>query len=111
MNNLTDHNRRTIWFAGEAGPMVPKNAKQVGRKGGTGSKVPKSGSGKDDVKKENEESPKKVKDEPDKKNKKKIKKEPEEIEPSSMEKEKEDKVKKESKQKTSNVKEEPKDEN
>jgi len=112
MNNLTDHNGRTIWFAGEPGPMVPKNAKQVGRKGGTGSKVPKSGSGKDSVKKEDEESSEKVKDESDKKNKKRIKKEPEETEQSPMKKEKEDKVKKESKQKkSSKVKGEPKGEN
>jgi len=109
MNNLTDHNGRTIWFAGEPGPMVPKNAKKVGRKGGTGSKVPKSGSGKDAVKKEDEESSKTVKDEPDKKNKKHIKKEPEEKELSSVKKETENEVKKESQQKKTNgVKREPK---
>merc|ERR1719400_1427993 len=33
-----------MWFEGEPGPMVPKNSRVVGRKGGTGSKVPKSGS-------------------------------------------------------------------
>ena len=47
MNNLQDGNGRTMWFEGEPGPMVPKNAKVVGRKGGTGSKVPKSGSNTD----------------------------------------------------------------
>merc|ERR1711915_115264 len=35
---------RTMWFSGPPGPMAPKNSKTVGRKGGTGSKVPKSGS-------------------------------------------------------------------
>jgi len=44
MKNLKDNKGRTIWFHGEPGPMAPKNAKEVGRKGGTGSKVPKSGS-------------------------------------------------------------------
>jgi len=44
MNNLKDSKGRTIWFSDEAGPMKPRNAKVVGRKGGTGSKVPKSGS-------------------------------------------------------------------
>ena len=24
MRNMVDHNKRTIWFKGEAGPMVPK---------------------------------------------------------------------------------------
>ena len=43
MTSLKDGNGRTIWFQGDAGPMCPKNAKVVGRKGGTGSKVPKSG--------------------------------------------------------------------
>ena len=43
MNNLQDGNGRTMWFEGDPGPMVPKNAKVVGRKGGTGSKVPQSG--------------------------------------------------------------------
>jgi len=46
MKNLKDGNGRTIWFSGDPGPMVPKNAKVVGRKGGTGSKVPKSGTSK-----------------------------------------------------------------
>ena len=45
MNNLQDGHGRTMWFQGEPGPMVPKNARVVGRKGGTGSKVPQSGSG------------------------------------------------------------------
>jgi endonuclease VIII-like 1 len=27
MNNMVDHNGRTIWFSGEAGPLAPKNAK------------------------------------------------------------------------------------
>ena len=44
MNNLQDGKGRTMWFEGEPGPMVPKNSRVVGRKGGTGSKVPKSGS-------------------------------------------------------------------
>ena len=44
MNNLQDGNGRTMWFEGDPGPMVPKNSRVVGRKGGTGSKVPKSGS-------------------------------------------------------------------
>jgi len=44
MSNLKDGNGRTMWFSGPPGPMAPKNAKTVGRKGGTGSKVPKSGS-------------------------------------------------------------------
>ena len=43
MNNLQDGKGRTMWFEGEPGPMVPKNSRVVGRKGG-GSKVPKSGS-------------------------------------------------------------------
>ena len=43
MNNLQDGHGRTMWFHGEPGPMVPKNARVVGRKGGTGSKVPQSG--------------------------------------------------------------------
>ena len=43
MNNLQDGHGRTMWFQGEPGPMVPKNARVVGRKGGTGSKVPQSG--------------------------------------------------------------------
>ena len=51
MNNLQDGNGRTMWFEGEPGPMVPKNAKVVGRKGGTGSKVPKSGTNKGEEKK------------------------------------------------------------
>jgi len=72
MKNLQDHNGRTIWFAGEPGPMVPAKAKVVGRKGGTGSKVPKSGNNVEDPKVENEE----------KKSKKQVKKEPEEKKPS-----------------------------
>ena len=44
MNNLQDGKGRTMWFEGEPGPMVPTNSRVVGRKGGTGSKVPKSGS-------------------------------------------------------------------
>jgi len=51
MNNLQDGNGRTMWFEGEPGPMVPKNAKVVGRKGGAGSKVPKSGTNKGEEKK------------------------------------------------------------
>jgi len=54
MQNIVDANGRTIWFHGEAGPMKPKNAKVVGRKGGTGSKVPQSGSN-PDVKEEKED--------------------------------------------------------
>merc|ERR1711892_967242 len=50
MDNLKDGNGRTIWFSGEAGPMKPKKTKTVGRKGGTGSKVPKSGSNKEEKK-------------------------------------------------------------
>jgi len=78
MNNLQDGNGRTMWFAGDPGPMVPKNAKVVGRKGGTGSKVPKSGSNTGKVKTEpDEEKPiKKVKKESGEKTKKK-KQEPE----------------------------------
>jgi len=71
MSNLQDHNGRTIWFEGEPGPMAPKKAKQVGRKGGTGSKVPKSGKGADNFKtkiekeEENIDEIKKVKKDPD----------------------------------------------
>ena len=32
MNNLVDHNGRTIWFKGPAGPMKPSNAKSRGVK-------------------------------------------------------------------------------
>jgi len=73
MNNLQDGNKRTIWFAGEPGPMAPVNAKVVGRLGGTGSKVPKSGSSSDKVKTEpKEKKPQiKVKDEPKEKKPKK----------------------------------------
>eukprot|EP00090_Calanus_glacialis_P009143 TRINITY_DN17510_c0_g1_i2.p1 TRINITY_DN17510_c0_g1~~TRINITY_DN17510_c0_g1_i2.p1 ORF type:complete len:396 (-),score=126.42 TRINITY_DN17510_c0_g1_i2:112-1299(-) len=69
MNNLRDGNGRTIWFAGEPGPMAPINAKVVGRNGGTGSKVPKSGSSSDKVKTEPKEKKPhiKVKDEPEEK--------------------------------------------
>merc|ERR1712025_563319 len=42
MNNLRDGNGRTIWFSGDPGPMAPKNAKTVRRKG-EGSGIPKSG--------------------------------------------------------------------
>jgi len=59
MNSLQDGNGRTIWFSGEAGPMKPKGAKVVGRKGGKGSKVPKSGSAA--VKEETDSKPKNTK--------------------------------------------------
>ena len=32
MNNLVDHNGRTIWFQGPAGPMKPSNAKTRGKR-------------------------------------------------------------------------------
>ena len=32
MNNLVDHNGRTIWFQGPAGPMKPANAKTRGKR-------------------------------------------------------------------------------
>ena len=32
MKNMVDHNGRTIWYHGEAGTMVPKDAKSKGRK-------------------------------------------------------------------------------
>merc|ERR1712142_1417208 len=41
MKNLRDGNGRTIWFSGDPGPMAPKNAKTVRRKG-EGSGIPKS---------------------------------------------------------------------
>jgi len=44
MKHISDHHGRTMWFAGKAGPMVPKNARVVGRKGGR-RKIPKSGNG------------------------------------------------------------------
>ena len=43
MKNLKDSHGRTIWFDGDPGPMVPKNSRAVGRKGGTSYKFPKSG--------------------------------------------------------------------
>ena len=43
MKHISDHHGRTMWFAGEPGPMVPKNARVVGRKGGARHKIPKSG--------------------------------------------------------------------
>ena len=46
MKHISDHHGRTMWFAGEPGPMVPKNARVVGRKGGARYKIPKSGNGK-----------------------------------------------------------------
>ena len=42
MNHISDHKGRTIWFAGKPGPMVPKNSRVVGRKGGKRYKIPKS---------------------------------------------------------------------
>ena len=58
MKNLKDGNGRTIWFSGEPGPLVPKNARAVGRKGGTSYKFPKSGrdtgSGSKKIKSEND---------------------------------------------------------
>jgi len=114
MNNLQDGNGRTIWFAGEPGPMAPVNAKVVGRKGGTGSKVPKSGSSSDKVKTEpKEKKPKnKVKTEPkEKKPENKVKEEPEEEKkPQKKVKNKsEKKVKTENKKPQKKVKDEPKD--
>ncbi|KAK2154008.1 hypothetical protein LSH36_279g02070 [Paralvinella palmiformis] len=32
MNHISDHNRRTVWFAGDSGPMVPRDGKQKHRK-------------------------------------------------------------------------------
>ncbi|XP_064620135.1 endonuclease 8-like 1 [Lineus longissimus] len=32
MNNITDHNSRTMWFKGISGPMAPKEKSQPGRK-------------------------------------------------------------------------------
>ena len=32
MNNLVDHNGRTIWFTGPPGPMKPSNAKTRGKR-------------------------------------------------------------------------------
>ena len=52
MKNLKDGNGRTIWFAGDPGPMVPKNSRTVGRKGKTASKFPKSGR---DIKQEDDD--------------------------------------------------------
>ena len=43
MNHISDSHGRTIWFAGKPGPMVPKNSRVVGRKGGARYKIPKSG--------------------------------------------------------------------
>lgn len=43
MKNLQDSKGRTIWFTGDPGPLVPKNARVVGRHGKTASKFPKSG--------------------------------------------------------------------
>ena len=88
MNNLVDHNGRTIWFQGPAGPMKPSNAKTRGKRS---------------TKKKHEtdhdyESPKKTKKEP------KIKQEPKNIkdEPNGIKKETKA-IKKESK----SVKKEP----
>jgi len=75
MNNLQDGNGRTMWFEGEPGPLVPKNARVVGRKGGTGSKVPQSGNVKVEVKEEIEEKPIKGKGKPKSKKKDIVKKE------------------------------------
>ena len=43
MNHISDSHGRTVWFAGKPGPMVPKNSRVVGRKGGARNKIPKSG--------------------------------------------------------------------
>ena len=86
MNNLQDGNGRTMWFSGEPGPMVPKNAKVVGRKGGTGSKVPQSG-----VKEEKEEKPKPKRSKPQPKEAVKPKKFKEEKEEKPIKSEKENK--------------------
>lgn len=43
MKHISDSHGRTIWFAGKPGPMVPKNSRVVGRKGGARHKIPKSG--------------------------------------------------------------------
>jgi len=66
MNNLKDHNGRTIWFRGDPGPLVPKNARPVGKKGGTSYKFPKSGVSKkkSDDNSENKMNQKKMKTNP-----------------------------------------------
>ena len=38
MRNMVDHNGRTIWFCGEAGPLAPKNAKSRSKRSARNSK-------------------------------------------------------------------------
>ena len=75
MKNLQDGHGRTIWFSGDPGPMVPRNAKVVGRKGGTGSKVPQSGVKKEEKEEKVKSVKREVKEESSKA--KKTKKDPE----------------------------------
>lgn len=80
MNNLRDGKGRTIWFSGDPGPMAPKNAKTVRRKG-EGSGIPKSGTNTKDepeekkLKQETKYKPSDAKDV--RKSKSKVKEEPE----------------------------------
>ncbi|CAL4196267.1 unnamed protein product, partial [Meganyctiphanes norvegica] len=72
MKNMADHKKRTIWFTGEPGPLVPKDVKQ--RKKVTRSKANKRTSKDDDSsigEKEDKKVVKKLKEE-NQNNKKKV---------------------------------------
>ena len=86
MNNLVDHNGRTIWFQGPAGPMKPSNAKARGKRTKNSKKTESANnddhdydSPKKKVKKENVKQESKKDESPKKKVKKeKVKQEPKE---------------------------------
>lgn len=61
MNNLVDHNGRTIWFKGPPGPMKPANSKTRGKRSSSSTKKKESNDEEPAIKKEKKESVKKGK--------------------------------------------------
>lgn len=57
MRNLVDHDGRTMWFKGEAGPLVPKDAKSRGMQKSRKRKTKKEEKGLDEVAIKTEEKP------------------------------------------------------
>ncbi|XP_050401786.1 endonuclease 8-like 1 [Patella vulgata] len=58
MKNMVDHNKRTIWYAGDAGPMVPKDIKTKGMKK-RAAQIKEEMTTTEDESQEEDESPKK----------------------------------------------------
>ena len=109
MNNLVDHNGRTIWFQGPAGPMKPSNAKARGKRTKNSKKTESANnddhdydSPKKKVKKENVKQESKKDKSPKKKVKKESVKQESKEDESPKKKVKKEKVKQEPKEESFN---------